>query len=94
MGIQEARQLIGDPNASMMTRIQASHVLSLSDDSTLADLVNCLRCRGVIAELAAVGLYRRTARPKSKRWRDWVNPDQWEQYLIRARLEREAESAG
>jgi hypothetical protein len=66
MSIQEARQLIADPDASMMARIEASSVLSLSDDATIMDLVDCLRCRGVIAELAAVGLYRRTGRPKPK----------------------------
>src|SRR5436305_429000 len=62
VSIQEARQLIADADASMMARIEASRVLSLSDDATIMDLVDCLRCRGVIAELAAVGLYRRTGR--------------------------------
>ena len=88
MNIQEARQLIDDRDAPMMARIEASSVLSLSDDATFDDLVNCLRCRGVIAELAAVGLYRRTGRSKPRRLIDFANADQWEQFLIRIRLEQ------
>ena len=41
MNIREARQLFEDPKSSMMARIEASSVLSLSDDATLADLITC-----------------------------------------------------
>ena len=87
MNIHEARHLIDDRDAPIIARIEAASLLSQSDDATPADLVACLRCRGVIAELAALGLYRRTGRPEPRRLLDFANPDQWEQYLIRKRLQ-------
>jgi hypothetical protein len=86
MDLETARKIVGDAALPMMERIEAASTLSLSPDATLDELVACLRFRGVIAELAAMGLFRRTGRPKPRRLRDFTNIDQWEQYLIRQRL--------
>jgi hypothetical protein len=70
----------------MLDRIEAAGELATAADATVEDLAACLPCRGVIAELAAAGLYRLTGRPKPRKLRDYANRDKWEQYLIGYRL--------
>ena len=60
--------------------------LTASPDSTIPDLVACLRHRGLVGELAACTLYKRTGRPWPKDFRDVADPDKWEQFLLRRRL--------
>ncbi len=82
MNAAELRQVASDPARSPLDRIEASRLLALASDATADDLLTCVKCRGVVGELAALGLYNRTGRPKPRKLRDYANPDLWEQFLV------------
>jgi hypothetical protein len=86
MTADEARELIRDTRSPILRRLEAVQTLLESPDTTIDDLVQCLRCRGVIASSAATGLFARTGRPRPPKLRDQADVDQWEQYLIKRRL--------
>ena len=93
MDLLDATRTVRDPQACLADRVRAVALLAESDESSIEDLVHCLRHRGIVAELAACALYRRTGRSKPKRLLDFADRDQWEQFLIRRRLLAE-ESSG
>jgi hypothetical protein len=64
MSIDEARQVIRDPQASFMRRYEAAVELTASPQATDEDLLACLKYRGVTAEIGAIALYLRTQRPR------------------------------
>ena len=92
MNLDQARRIIHDPDAFTMEKLMATVFLAESPDSTLDDLVDSLRLRGVIGEAAAWGLYQRTGRERPKKLRDYSNVEQWEQFLIKRRLLGEAQA--
>ena len=65
MTLEEAKQAIRDDTASFKAWVTAAGVLTASDEANLADLLACLRRRGLPAEMAATTLYVQTARPRS-----------------------------
>ena len=86
MDLADATRTLHDPEASRADRVIAAALLAESDETSIEDLVHCLRHRGIVAELAACALYRRTGRSRPKRLLDFADRDQWEQFLIRRRL--------
>jgi hypothetical protein len=64
MTIDEARQVIRDPQASFTSHYEAAVELTASPQATTEDLLACLKYRGVTAELGAIALYKRTHRPR------------------------------
>ena len=65
MTIEEARRIIQNDVASFSEWVTAAGVLTSSNESSTDDLLCCLRRRGLPAEMAAVTLYARTARPRA-----------------------------
>jgi hypothetical protein len=64
MTLDEARQIIRDDSGDFSKWVFASGVLSSSEESSLDDLLACLRRRGLPSEMAATTLYVRTKRPR------------------------------
>ena len=62
--LDEARKIIADRDASFVQCFEAAALVSSSRESSLADLLACLRHRGLPAEIAATALYYRTGRPR------------------------------
>jgi hypothetical protein len=65
MTLEEAKSVIENDSATFKDWVHATGVLAASQDSTLDDLIACLKRRGLPAEMAATSLYARTKRPRS-----------------------------
>jgi hypothetical protein len=64
MSLDEARRIIQDGSSPFPHLVMATAVLISSDQSTLQDLVACLKYKGLPAETAATALYVRTKRSR------------------------------
>ena len=64
MELEEARTTIANDDASFFDWVEASTAITSSEDSTLTDLVACLKRSGVPADTAATTLYVRTCRAR------------------------------
>jgi hypothetical protein len=63
MTIEEAKRIIRDDSALPVDWVLAAAELSASRESSLEDLLVCLKRKGTIASGAATTLYVRTKRP-------------------------------
>ncbi len=84
MGLEEARKVIRDDAAQWAAWVEAAGVLSDSRESSLEDLIQCLKRNGLPAETAACALYVRTERPRADSTIQSVVLDHrdWSEYLI------------
>jgi hypothetical protein len=80
MTLHEARLVILDDSESFYNWVHAASAISSCKESTLDDLIMCLKRRGLPAEMAATSLYLRTKRPEadsvenmSVDFADWIN---------------------
>lgn len=80
MTLQEAKHIILDDSSTFKDWVCATGVISSCTESTLEDLIACLKRRGLPAEMAATALYSRTKRPQadsieniSVNSADWIN---------------------
>lgn len=64
MTLEEAKQTIENDSASFSNWVMAAGILTSSSESSLEDLVACLKRKGLPAEMAATALYVRTKRPR------------------------------
>ncbi len=64
MTLEEAKQAIRNDTAPFSSWVMAAGILTSSTESSLDDLVACLKRRGLPAEMAATALYVRTNRPR------------------------------
>jgi asparagine synthetase A len=64
MTLQEAKQTIRHDAGGFSEWVYAAGVLTSSRESSLADLLACLKRKGLPAEMAATTLYVRTKRPR------------------------------
>jgi hypothetical protein len=89
MNLAEARLTIEDTEAGYLAHLAAVEVVKSSPESTLADLLACLKLtsEGIVPEVAAAELYRRTGRELPARMLDWsADHGDWEQFLSGRRL--------
>jgi hypothetical protein len=88
MDLKEAQLAIRDDKEEWVNWVLASGVIVDSRDSTFEDLLACLKRRGLPAEGAACGLYRRTKRERTGRDIESFDMDfgSWEKYLRERRL--------
>ena len=63
MNLNEARDILGDPESSFSDKYRATTFLTHTEGVPLRDIVSCLRVGGVCTEMAAMRLHRLTARP-------------------------------
>lgn len=81
---EQALEIIRDTNSDFNKCVEASGVLAESDSTPLEHLLECLKRRGLCAEIAAMKLYKRTKRPSptspNEFILDWEN---WSNYLSR-----------
>jgi hypothetical protein len=86
MTITGARTIITDNTSSVQERVHATAVLISSQESTLQDLIACLRCGRLPAEIAATALHLRTKRPVREDAIERVitDPDDWAKYIAEA----------
>jgi hypothetical protein len=85
MTFQEARQTIRNDSCSFSEWVYAAGVLTSSQESSLDDLLACLKRRGLPSEMAATALYVRTKRPRQN---DSVHSivlehDDWHEWLTK-----------
>jgi len=83
MTLQQARQAIRDDHGGFSEWVFAAGVLTSCQDSSLDDLVACLKRTGLPSEMAATTLYLRT---KRRRQDDTVasiilDHDDWAAYI-------------
>jgi hypothetical protein len=64
MTLEEAKQAIRNDSSSFSDWVFAAGVLTSSQESSLEDLLACLRRTGLPSEMAATTLYVRTKRPR------------------------------
>jgi len=64
MTLQEAKQTIRNDAGGFSEWVYAAGVLTSSQESSLNDLLACLKRRGLPSEMAATTLYVRTKRPR------------------------------
>jgi len=64
MTLPDARRIMASGAESYADEVLAASAISSSADSTLDDLLSCLRRGGLPAELAALELYVRTGRSR------------------------------
>jgi hypothetical protein len=64
MTLQEAKQTIRNDTVGFSEWVLAAGVLTSSPESSLDDLLACLKRRGLPSEMAATTLYVRTKRPR------------------------------
>jgi hypothetical protein len=80
MTLEEARRVVRDDSALPVDWFLAAAEISSSRESSLEDLLVCLRRKGTIASGAATTLYVRTKRPRkddsvesfSMDYQDWL----------------------
>ena len=83
----EAKRIITDNSATFSNWVHATGVLTSSSESTLEDLILCLKRRGLPAEMAATALYVRTKRPQATNSIESlvVDFDDWAKYVKQMR---------
>lgn len=84
MTLEEAQRIIRDPSASPAGRMVAASVLFESPESTLDDLLVCVRDRHrSVAAIGAFALHRRTGRPERRDQHGClvIDTQDWERYL-------------
>ena len=83
MSLDEARRIIQEGSSPFPRLVMATAVLISSDQSTLQDLVACLKHKGLPAETAATALYSRTKRLRPDDSLETVvtDYDDWVAYL-------------
>lgn len=64
MNLDEAKKIIRDDSKQFSDWVLAAAVLTSSTQSSLDDLVACLKRTGLPCEMAATTLYVRTKRPR------------------------------
>jgi hypothetical protein len=83
MTLSEAKQVIRNDSSEFSEWVFAAGVLTSSQESSLDDLLACLKRRGLPSEMAATALYVRTKRPR----RDdsissiVLDHDDWAEYI-------------
>jgi len=85
MTLEQAKQTIRNDSSAFSEWVFAAGLLTSSQESSLDDLLACLRRRGLPSEMAATTLYVRTKRPRSD---DTIasivlDYDDWATYLKR-----------
>jgi hypothetical protein len=83
--LDEAKLIIRDIRADGLKAVIAAVVIADSPEASFDDLIECLKRKGYIAEIGALGLYNRTKRPIAHPL--VTDPDEWEVFL-RARCLR------
>lgn len=92
MTLTEARETIKEDSALSVDWLLAAGTLTSTKESTLEDLLACLRRRGAVASVAATALYVRTKRPTPKGLTELLSADHedWTQYLRERGLTKQA----
>jgi hypothetical protein len=85
MTIEEARSTISNDGATFQDWVLAAAVLSSAKESSLEDIIGCLKRRGLPAEMAATALYARTRRPQATDSIESLimEPEDWRNYVRR-----------
>jgi hypothetical protein len=80
MTLKEAMTTVrnGDPNWSRL--VEAAGIICDAPDTSIEDLLECLKHRGLPSEFAAIQLYRRTKRSPGKLGLV-VDRQDWSEYL-------------
>ena len=88
MSIETAITVLRDANANWTKKVEAAGELTSSGETPLEYLVDCLKIRGLPAEMAATKLYVRTKRPREDNSITSVvlDFDDWSDYLKRTGL--------
>jgi len=88
MTIEEAIAIIREPNSSFEECVKAADCFIISKETPLAYLVECLKRKGLCAEIAATNLYARTKRPRVDKTIRGVSldPTDWTMYLKQMNL--------
>jgi len=74
--------VIRNPDSTFEKCVDAAGVLAESEATPLDYLVECLKRRGLPAEIAAMKLYQRTKRLKPKSSHEFIsNHDDWLNYV-------------
>lgn len=84
----EAKKCLKDDAATFTKWVMAAGVLTSSADTTLDDLLLCLKRKGLPAEMGATALYSRTRRQRSGSVLESfiVDFDDWTTYLTQNHL--------
>jgi hypothetical protein len=86
MSTEEAIKTIRDLDSTFDECVKAAGVLADSPTTPIRMLVECLKRRGLPAEIAAMKLYVRTNRPKPKSPSEFIaNYEDWLNYLETAK---------
>lgn len=88
MPLEEARKLIATGCEDWPRRVDAAWTLSASTEASFADLLPCLKHRGLPQEFAAMRLYLRTKRPRADDSIESfvLDPQDWSEYLVKMNL--------
>jgi hypothetical protein len=85
MTLNDAKHIIRNDSAGFTKWVLAAGVLTSAQESTLDDLLACLKRSGLPAEMAATTLYVRTRRPRQDNTIASIilDYDDWALYLKR-----------
>ena len=88
MTIEEAIAIIRNPQSSFEDCIKAADCFVVSKETPLIYLVECLKRKGLCAEIAATNLYARTKRPRPDKTIHGIcfDPEGWTNYLKQMNL--------
>jgi len=83
MNAEEAIAIIRNPESPFEECIKAADCFIISKETPLGYLVECLKRKGLCAEIAATNLYARTKRPRVDKTIRGVSldPTDWTNYL-------------
>lgn len=83
MTLEEAKQIIRNDSSGFPEWVFAAGVLTSSLESSLDDLLACLKRRGLPSEMGATALYVRTKRPRQDNsvFSIVLDYDDWVAYL-------------
>jgi hypothetical protein len=86
MNLDEAKLVIRSTNAEWVRLVEAAGIITDSRKSSFEDLLECVKRKGLCAELAVCALYVRTARPRRDDSVQSVvlDANDWEHYLKQA----------
>lgn len=88
MTLAQAKHLIADDEAKFQDWVHATAVITSSPESSFEDIIECLKRRGLPAEMAATALYSRTKRERAAGSIEAfiVDADDWKDYIKQSGL--------
>ena len=86
MNLKKAQSVVRDETASFTEHVEAAGTLVASSESSLEDLIECLRIGGLPCEIASTALYLRTKREHQPGTPFISDPVDWSAYIIKTNV--------